>query len=305
MSSAKELREARRRKILERGGDRLAYITGQVKTLPPAEPSPSAVVSPPGESGLKSLSIAGEFPSSTEGLVPTSSPSQDARKLSPSLSSISRKLTGIRDELQSLDSAPQETTPLLLPSLTPGPALSTSQQQEATASLANLKAPTSSKARSSFNYAALVKSIDRSVVVRAILAFFIGVALVAQWTYSRCQHAFGSQNYVLSWPVFLVIVTDVTVVLGALLLGLVKVSPVPGKEKVDDSSGGLEVFRDARVEQVLAFTSQLEGVLDFGLLVTKASRGLVSDISLYLVTVICTVSIAQHFQPALCTYICR
>jgi hypothetical protein len=237
------------------------------------------------------------------GLVPTSSPSQDARKLSPSLSSISRKLTGIRDELQSLDSASEETTPLLLPSLTPGPALS--QQQEATAPLANRKAPTSSKARSSFNYGALAKSIDHSVVVRAILAFFIGVALVAQWTYSRCQHAFGSQNYVLSWPVFLVIVTDITVVLGALLLGLVRVSPVPGKEKVADSSGGLEVFRDARVEQVLAFTSQLEGVLDFGLLVTKASRGLVSDISLYLVTVICTVSIAQHFQPALCTYICR
>lgn len=64
MSSAKELREARRRKILERGGDRLAYITGQVKTLPPAEPQ---VVSPPGESGLKSLSIAGELRSSSEG----------------------------------------------------------------------------------------------------------------------------------------------------------------------------------------------------------------------------------------------
>lgn len=66
MSSAKELREARRRKILERGGDRLAYITGQVKVLPPVEPS-AAVVSPPGESGLKSLSIAGELPSSSEG----------------------------------------------------------------------------------------------------------------------------------------------------------------------------------------------------------------------------------------------
>ena len=64
MSSAKELREARRRKILERGGDRLAYITGQVKTLPPVEP-PSAVASPPGESGLKSLSIAGELPPSS------------------------------------------------------------------------------------------------------------------------------------------------------------------------------------------------------------------------------------------------
>lgn len=298
MSSAKELREARRRKILERGGDRLAYITGQVKTLPPVEP-PSAVSSPPGESGLKSLSIAGELPPSSSDGLRTSSPLYDGND-------ISRKLAGVRKELQSLNSASEETTPLLLPSLSPASTVYVSQQLEATAPVANHRVPTSSKARTSFNYAAIVKSIDHSVLVRAILAFFIGVLLVIQWTYSKCQHpwAFGSQNYIFSWPVFLVVVTDVTVVLSALLLGLVKVSPVPGKEKPADS-GGLTVFRDAKVEQMLAFTSQLEGALDFGLLVTKASRGLVSDISLYLVTVICTVSIAQHIQPALCMYIRR
>ena len=217
---------------------------------------------------------------------------------------ISRKLAGVREELQLLNSS-EETTPLLLPSLSPASAAYVSQHQEATAPVANHRVPTSSKARTSFNYAAIVKSIDHSVLVRAILAFFIGVLLVIQWTYSECQHPWaGSQNYIFSWPVFLVVVTDVTVVLSALLLGLVKVSPVPGKEKPADS-GGLTVFRDAKVEQMLAFTSQLEGALDFGLLVTKASRGLVSDISLYLVTVICTVSIAQHIQPALCIYIRR
>lgn len=235
------------------------------------------------------------------GLLPTSSPSYH-------VDNISKKLTGVRDEPQSVNSAPEETTPPLPPSLAPAPALSTSQEQEATTrqEVVSRRVPTSSKPRSSFNYAALVQSIDHSVVVRALLAFFIGVSLVSQWTYSKCQHsrAFGSQNYILSWPVFLVVITDVTVVLGALLLGLVKVSPGPGKEKSPDS-GGLAVFRDARVEQMLAFTSQLEGALDFGLLITKASRGLISDISLYLVTVICTVSIAQHHQPALCTYISR
>lgn len=66
MSSVKDLREARRRKILERGNDRLAFITGQVKALSPAEPS--SVVGVRGESGLKSLSIAGELPSSSEGV---------------------------------------------------------------------------------------------------------------------------------------------------------------------------------------------------------------------------------------------
>lgn len=190
--------------------------------------------------------------------------------------------------------------------------MTTSQQQDISASR---RVPTSSNAKSSFNYAAVVKSIDHSVLVRAILAFFTGLLLVVQWTFSKCQHpwAFRSQNYILSWafrsqnyiPVFLVVITDVSVVLGALLLGLVKVSPVAGKEPKSADSGGLTVFRDARVEQMLAFSSQLEGALDFGLLVTKASRGLISDISLYLVSVICAVSIAQHYQPALCTYISR
>lgn len=113
-----------------------------------------------------------------------------------------------------------------------------------------------------------------------------------QWTYSR---SYGSQKYILSWPILLVVVTDVTVVLGALLLGLVKVSPTPKAATIPDR-GGLVELRDARVDQMLAFTSQLEGALDLGLLVTKASSGLISDISLYLVTVICAVSIAQHFQ---------
>jgi len=271
MSSAKELREARRRKILERGGDRLAYITGQVKTLPAVEP----VASPPlGESGLKSLSIAGELQSPIKDPEPTTSPTSD-------IDEISKKLTSVRDELQSIDSTPEETTPLLPPSLP------TPLQQLVTAP------KPSSKTRSSFNYAALVLSIEQSLVVRAILSFLIGLALVMQWTYSR---SYGSQNYILSWPILLVVITDVTVVLGALLLGLVKVSPTPNRPATIPDRGGFVELRDERVDQMLAFTSQLEGALDLGLLVTKASSGLVSDISLYLVTVICAVSIAQHFQ---------
>lgn len=231
--------------------------------------------------------------------------------LSPLMSSayninnLSKKLSGVRDELQSLDSAPEETTPLLPPSPTPAPALSTSQQQEDTAPPVNSRTVTSPQTRTSFNYATLVKSIEQSLLIRAILAFVIGLALVIQWTYSKCQHAsaFGSQNYILSWPIFLVVITDVTVVLGAFLLDSVKVSPAANKMKLD--RGGLAVLRDARMDQMLALTSQLEGALDLGLLVTKASSGLISDISLYLVTVICAVSITQHFQPALCTYMSR
>lgn len=279
MSSAKELREARRRKILERGGDRLAYITGQVKTLPSVEPVASP---PPGESGLKSLSIAGELQSSTKDPEPTITPAHDVAEPTTSptydIDEISKKLTSVRDELQSIGSTPEETTPLLPPSL-PAPLL--------TAPKLSTK-----KTRSSFNYAALVISIEQSLVVRAILSFLIGLALVMQWTYSR---SYGSQKYILSWPILLVVVTDVTVVLGALLLGLVKVSPTPKAATIPDR-GGLVELRDARVDQMLAFTSQLEGALDLGLLVTKASSGLISDISLYLVTVICAVSIAQHFQ---------
>lgn len=55
--SQKELRELRRKKIMERGRDRLAFITGEVKTLPP-----TAAGSNPGETGLKTLADPGELP---------------------------------------------------------------------------------------------------------------------------------------------------------------------------------------------------------------------------------------------------
>lgn len=55
--SQKELRELRRKRIMERGRDRLAYITGEVKTLPP-----TAAGSNPGEMGLKTLANPGELP---------------------------------------------------------------------------------------------------------------------------------------------------------------------------------------------------------------------------------------------------
>ncbi len=60
--SQKEAREARRRKILERGSDRLAFITGEIKPIPPTSPSSQSrdFLAPvrTGDSGLKSLSSA-------------------------------------------------------------------------------------------------------------------------------------------------------------------------------------------------------------------------------------------------------
>lgn len=63
--SQKEIREARRRKVLERGSDRLAYITGEIKSISSSQSSslnsalePAGPVNP-GETGLKSLSNAG------------------------------------------------------------------------------------------------------------------------------------------------------------------------------------------------------------------------------------------------------
>jgi hypothetical protein len=60
--SQKEAREARRRKILERGSDRLAFITGEIKSVPPTPPSSQSRDCPApvrtGDTGLNSLSSA-------------------------------------------------------------------------------------------------------------------------------------------------------------------------------------------------------------------------------------------------------
>ena len=98
----------------------------------------------------------------------------------------------------------------------------------------------------------------------------------------------------------MVFITDVTLVVGALLVGFVKIENGKATDK-----GDLTVCREPDLDKLSAMSSMLEGALDLSLLVTKAITGLFADMCIYLVTIVCAVSLQEHFRPSICSYIIR
>lgn len=217
---------------------------------------------------------------------------------------ISRRLSNVKKQLQTLEADPVESTPLWDAS-TSAPALS-SFQQELSPAQTTPKSSEHSVNLPKISFVALSQSIDSTVVVRALLSFLLAVLLVLQWTYARCEHPWGleSNNYIPRWPISLIIITDVTVAVWALLLRSVTVPSAAKKEKVVDR-GGLAVFRESRLDQILALSTQLEGALDLGLFLMRATRGLATDISIYVTTIVCAASVGQSLHPSVCAYIVR
>lgn len=215
---------------------------------------------------------------------------------------ISQRLTNVKAELDSLDAAQADTLSEPLPTSTSPPDLPISQQRVECATPTIGETATSSNAWPKFSYTALSKSVDLTTSIRALLAFLLAVLLAINWTYLQCQQPLGvgKMIYIPRWPVSMVFITDVTLVVGALLIGFVKIENV----KVTDK-GGLTVCQEPDLDNLSAMSSMLEGALDLILLVTKASTGLFADMCIYVVTIVCAVSLQEQFRPSICSYINR
>lgn len=211
---------------------------------------------------------------------------------------ISERLTNVKAELESLDATQADILLEPLPTSTSPPEFPISQQHVEYATPTTSEAATSSNAWPKFSYIALSKSVDLTTSIRALLAFVLAVLLAINWTYLQCQQPLGvgKTTYVPRWPVFMVFITDVTLVVGALLVGFVK---------IENAKGDLTVCREPDLDKLSAMSSMLEGALDLSLLVTKASTGLFADMCIYLVTIVCAVSLQEHFRPSICSYIIR
>ncbi|CAM6021277.1 unnamed protein product, partial [Sphagnum balticum] len=265
--SQKEAREARRRKILERGSDRLAFITGEIKSIPPTSPSSQSRDFPApvrtGDTGLKSLSSAEPRFAGHSNLQP---------------------------EVLALDTnARKLTSPTLEPSI--NPSLSTHKNDGITEGM--LAGSSVSVAKPGFSLVNLGHSIDSTQVARVMFSLSFALLLVFHWALRECEHPWGDylNTWITSWPIATVIVTDIAVALSALLLGFVKVASSEKKEEKTAGRGGLAVFRDVRFAQALAVGTQLEWALDLSLVAMKSCRSLFLDCSVYFVTLVSAASI--------------
>ncbi|XP_022996481.1 uncharacterized protein LOC111491715 [Cucurbita maxima] len=288
---AANARESRRRRILERGSERLALITGQIQSLP----SPS--ISPlPNDENIDSLPQPSI--SNLQDLRPRISDqptvSHDIDKLIGS--ALQHKDPRISTRSSAYDGA--STAPLLSKSNEIEHAVASTPQDGGRApshvtlsegrdsSLSTYGRDQRSKPKfqlSSFSLKDLSSAISESEMTRlcfsAIIAFlvvasYVGFPFLGQ---SLMRIVFGSR------PVYLVLLTNATVVLGRLLFAKQKGSRVSdrGEGQVPPPEGQSSF-------------EQIGNVLEAGLVAQKAMGAIFMDISVFAVIVVSGLSFVQR-----------
>ncbi|KAK6912691.1 hypothetical protein RJ641_022292 [Dillenia turbinata] len=274
-------REARRRRILERGSNRLALITGQIKHLPPSSPSDDAAattttISSP-DSQSQSLLPDPINVSPKDEIEPTAS-------LMPEHSSSSRSRGISEDGGTRLDSyLPEHETSAEAPIF---PALEISEQAQLAAISSSAKStsissshtvqPSALMANNFFNPKQISSAIKASETTRVYCALVVALLVVlSHWGVP----ILGSETIktIISFrPLYLVLLTNVTVVLAQLLYekqsGLHVVGHVTSKAPADDG---------------YVWAEQAGNALEKGLLMQAIVSALFMDCSVYAVVVIC------------------
>lgn len=296
MQTAKEAREARRKRILERGSDRLAYITGDVSKHQSLKASPISY--PQETSFIAEAPRRDGYRSSFE--------SQDAKPESFELSDdviesvgdFQEPVSGLQPSYSApLSDEPSDTTPMLA---------SSSRSFEEPTNTAPLVASTSSDSsqrrpigdnvskKSSTAYVKnVVYSIEASEGLRALAAAVVAVFVVSQTLLSCCGHPWGNTLSVLlpRWPIGLVLLTDLSLVIGAYITHSYSKSLQKGLGSTE--SEGLDGNLD-KISQALDVVGHFEGLLNFGLLCKKAAGAISLDCSIYIVTLVCGFSLSQY-----------
>lgn len=275
MLSAKEQREARRRKILERGSDRLAYISGQVKTLQQAKE--------PAKGGDTGTGFQ---------LTPPEGFDADAT---------SKLLKDVQTQMEALDLGLAEEEPPRAKSISGEtvPGLGREEPVPAAAAAAGLKQGTEQELRppaKGSRFGALKvcrvwsQSMSATESARALFATLLALLVVGQ-ALLPCElssHDWMRRGFY-GWPLSLILVTDVTLCLGVMLLGR------GGRRKGDVQEAPVPAD-DTMLPTLYRLGDQLEA----GMNVFQTMKAITMDWSIYLVVLICAFSSAQYFNVPVC-----
>ncbi|KAG2249903.1 hypothetical protein Bca52824_089531 [Brassica carinata] len=282
---ASNSREARRRKILERGSDRLAFITGQINNVPPPSPSsdPTSLSQSQSQSQFQSHLPTDDtlpprdqirtdretaFTSHQETIFSDASMvdnvdhtihQRKAESLQP------RKDTETLGEASSSD--PRDTT------LQPSPATSSTQ----TPSVVNLGASQAFTPLVSFANTITPKhigaAIDASEYARMYSSLVIALLVILS------HLGFSSLGSIVSFrPVLLLLLTDATIVLGRVLL----------------SHHGAPSSASRRENSGQGIADQVGNALETVMMVKKIMNAISMDFSLYAVILICGLLFTQN-----------
>ncbi|KAL1210309.1 hypothetical protein V5N11_006646 [Cardamine amara subsp. amara] len=272
---ASNTREARRRKILERGSDRLAFITGQINGVPTPPPSVSEShlrtdqslpdTIPPSDQILTAQEIA--FTSNQENI-------SDAVVLDDAdhiiHQSRAESLQSNKYTETSSASDPRDTT------IQPSPATSSAQ----TPSVVNLGASQAFIPLVSFVDTITPKHIGAAIDASEYARMFS--ALVIAFLVILSHLGFSSLGSIVSFrPVFLLLLTDATIVLGSVLLS----------HRGDSSSASGIVMNGQGI------VDQVGNALEMVMMMKKIMDALTMDVSLYAFILICGLLFTKSIFP--------
>ncbi|XP_010437871.1 PREDICTED: uncharacterized protein LOC104721560 [Camelina sativa] len=275
-------REARRRKILERGSDRLAFITGQINGVPPP-------TSPSDSTSSLSHSLLQSFPDTSPS--PHQIPQDEIALTSPQENISNAAVVDNTDHIIHQSRAesvqPQRYAETLAEPSASDPSDATIQPTPTTSSaqipsVVDLGASQAFIPLASFVNTIKPKHIGAAIDASEYLRMFsaLGIALVV--ILSRL--GFSSLVNIVSFrPVFLLILTDATIVLGRVLLSHRGDSPsASASETVMNGQGIAE---------------QVSNALETVMMVKKIMDALLMDFSLYAVILICGLLVTQSIFP--------
>ncbi|XP_042482122.1 uncharacterized protein LOC122062560 [Macadamia integrifolia] len=301
---ATSAREGRRRRIVERGSDRLALITGQIQNLPPPPPSSSssssssqshhshAVSSPDlyfdNQKQQSHRSTLSTVPSHGEEDAPgTASAKYETSNESASNAAIGSEsrmepwLQKCETSVDYLRDVPPDTS-----SKTPASITLSSAAQNLSTSMVDPEPRAKPRRRYSKIFTAKQISSSISASERTRLLCSIGIALLVVLSHLRIPLLSSSlvRSIIATRPVYLVLLTDVSLVLALLLL-----------EKKRHSDKAHEEARQTISEDGFGWAEGLGRALEMGFVLQKVISAAFLDCSVYVVIIVCGLSLVQRW----------
>ncbi|KAL2236070.1 uncharacterized protein LOC105169799 isoform X1 [Sesamum indicum] len=265
-SSSHATREARRRRIVERGSERLALITGRIQSLPP-DPPTTRPTQTPSDSSAASAYYSDLADIAQHEDVASGSPLPDresVRELSQHHTQDETVEPLLQNNEKGRSITPRAVTPL-------GPEEETPAQDHQREQR-HLNLLTAGQVYSAI--AASEKFRICSSIVAAVLVIlsYIGFPVLG----------FGiTRNIIMSRPVYLLLLTNISIVLARVILGAQGAELRMGQKRSVPNFGGNTLV------------DQLGKALESALLLQNIFGALLMDFGIYTVVVICGLSVVQ------------
>uniref|UniRef100_A0A7N1A9M3 Uncharacterized protein n=1 Tax=Kalanchoe fedtschenkoi TaxID=63787 RepID=A0A7N1A9M3_KALFE len=287
MASDLSSREARRKRIVDRGTDRLALITGRIQTLPDAPPTPtptppSSVTPRPQSSHSPDADqpihpprpLLEPIPERNEKVDKVEEPPFTNPDFSNEESQINKNHAAAAVESRTPDPKPSIQSSANI--------FSESVERPQSSSVRSVSQPQTWKHMLPFTPKQISSSVTESESLRNFCSFVVATMVVLSYAGFPILRCSLIKKVVFFRPLLLLLLTNITIV----------VAPLLGEQQQEGAERRVRESDEASAEGP-GMAEQLGDALEIGLLVQKVVAALFMDCSIYSVIVISGLSLFQ------------